>query len=708
MQTSASGWARGMRNTPSSLWRAEGYRSRYSWWHARATAQLLRWSMNASSPPRSEEDMPVLAPSGLRRYDVFELACSMPFLLKARDVTSLRGNTAGPDGRTYYHLFQCADRNNTILKDLQADLRSKTYHPGGYRALVLRGNDVDDRVLHLPNVLDKVVSRSVAAVLTALYEPHFSERSLGFRPGIAIMHAIRQLERFCRRTERWVLQKLDISKAFDSVPHDRLLAAIRVRVKDRTLMELIEKLVCGRGFRNRQGKTNVGLAMGDPLSPIFFNIYMDAVFDRVLADKHTVVEMLRWADDLILPCRNRGQAAEHRDICVDVLAPAGLRINKRKTYGDNATADLGTGEEAEYLGFGIKRDRGGRIGVRVTDGAYWSLHNQTIQDTTERRSLTIPTAGKGRALSQQVEFRLEGWMMAFAAGIPDGELHGCVGKMRFIYTRLAAELTSREDAVAHGFDVIEWPSGRTIKRLWRHGREVAGSKSYETIPDAYHRILVRQRNATAPRDQVPLHVRDQFEDGDGFVPAPFACVEPYEGRRPGYEEEEWRIALADPPSIDDPAGAGGPTEEADPRSRRVVITTDGACRQNPGPAAWAYTAHDAAGHELLHDYGLIDGDVTNMVAEYHSLIAALKWAADEGRHDIVLRNDNKTVVRQITGTARTRHPPLRQLLREVMALVAQIADTGGSVNVEHVPRCLTTAADELANVALDRAAEDVA
>ena len=711
MLTSASGQAPRKPRAPSSLWRAEGYRKRYLWWHARAMTQLLRWSEKASSPPRTGKDMPVLAPSGLRRYDVFGLTCSMPFLLKSRDKTSLRGNTAGPDGKTYYHVFQCADRNNTVLKDLQSDLMTGRYEPGGYREFVLRSSDGNDRVLNLPNILDKIVSRAVAMALTAIFEPHFSQCSFGFRPGIAVMHAIKNLEKLCQRAERWVLQKLDITKAFDSVPHDRLLDTVWVRVKDRVLMEFIEKLVCGRGFRNRDGKTNVGLAMGDPLSPMLFNIYLDSVLDRAVALKHPEIEMQRWADDLILLCRDRSQAAVHRDICIDVLGPAGLTVNEKKTFHEEATADLNDGEKIEYLGFAVGKSRKGRLTLDVTDGAYTKLYNQTIQDVSERQPLTIPIAGKARALSQQVELRLAGFTEAYAAAIPDGRLHDFLGKLQSVYAALKEMPSIRDDGAGSGTADITWPSRKTMKRLWRRGRELLGLKDYRTVPDAYHRIIL-QRAATASHDRVPPMVRDHFEDGDGLVPAPSGCVEPYYDRRPQAEEEEWRVGLAlIPPRLDESAGAAGVNSScssADPRSRRITISTDGASRGNPGPAAWAYVARYGDGREVNLDCDVLPVPATNMMVEYEAIIHSLTAAFEGGWKDDEDRSDRSTVVRQLVGIAKVNHPAMRKLHAKAIAAVTAIAEAGGTVEFTCVPRRMVEEADELVNAALDQAEEDAA
>ncbi|MDD3643457.1 MAG: ribonuclease HI family protein [Candidatus Krumholzibacteria bacterium] len=128
----------------------------------------------------------------------------------------------------------------------------------------------------------------------------------------------------------------------------------------------------------------------------------------------------------------------------------------------------------------------------------------------------------------------------------------------------------------------------------------------------------------------------------------------------------------------------------------LVVHADGAARGNPGPAAAAAVAFDAAGKRLASVSAAI-GTATNNVAEYQACLLALKLAARLGARRITVRMDSELVVRQLRGEYRIRNDALRGLADEALAEARGFDD----VAWEHVPRSGNTDADRLANETLD-------
>ena len=127
--------------------------------------------------------------------------------------------------------------------------------------------------------------------------------------------------------------------------------------------------------------------------------------------------------------------------------------------------------------------------------------------------------------------------------------------------------------------------------------------------------------------------------------------------------------------------------------------TDGGSRGNPGPAGYGVRIEDEAGRlvEELHE---AVGTATNNVAEYHGLLAALRWARDHGLREIRVRSDSELLVKQMRGIYRVKNPGLQPLHQEAQQLARQI----GRVVFEHVSREQNAEADRLANKAMDEAA----
>jgi ribonuclease HI len=137
--------------------------------------------------------------------------------------------------------------------------------------------------------------------------------------------------------------------------------------------------------------------------------------------------------------------------------------------------------------------------------------------------------------------------------------------------------------------------------------------------------------------------------------------------------------------------------------RERVLRTDGAARGNPGPAGAGAVLEDGEGR-VLRETAEYLGSRTNNQAEYEALILGLQEALDEAgaraaetRLDVVL--DSELVVRQLVGRYRVKDAALRPLFEEARLLASRF----GAFAPRHVPRGQNARADEMANLAIDRA-----
>ena len=137
---------------------------------------------------------------------------------------------------------------------------------------------------------------------------------------------------------------------------------------------------------------------------------------------------------------------------------------------------------------------------------------------------------------------------------------------------------------------------------------------------------------------------------------------------------------------------------------RLLIRTDGASRDNPGPASAGGVLIDASRPDATDpDAAPLSvvarplGIQTNNVAEYTALVLALKEAHRLGATVVDLRLDSKLIVEQLHGRWRVKDPKMKVLHAEARGLL----DGFDSWNATHEPRETNRAADALANLALD-------
>lgn len=133
-----------------------------------------------------------------------------------------------------------------------------------------------------------------------------------------------------------------------------------------------------------------------------------------------------------------------------------------------------------------------------------------------------------------------------------------------------------------------------------------------------------------------------------------------------------------------------------PSDAPVQIHIDGASRGNPGPAACGIVVESAQG-ERLKELALPLGRITNNVAEYRALLAALEYAVQAGYRDVALYSDSQLLTRQILGEYKVKKPDLIPLHRRAKEWIARFE----SFSITHVPREENRQADRLANRVLD-------
>jgi 6-pyruvoyltetrahydropterin/6-carboxytetrahydropterin synthase len=161
------------------------------------------------------------------------------------------------------------------------------------------------------------------------------------------------------------------------------------------------------------------------------------------------------------------------------------------------------------------------------------------------------------------------------------------------------------------------------------------------------------------------------------------------------------------------AGGGGmmseqtlpPTEAAQPPAtrpatiNRALLHTDGGSRGNPGASGIGFTidVDDGRGLVTLCRGGAYIGVATNNVAEYRALIWGLRNAHKLGIGRIDVRADSELLVKQLHGAYRVKNVGIKPLFAEAK----QLLESFDSYTIEHVMREHNSAADELANEAMD-------
>jgi RNA-directed DNA polymerase len=324
---------------------------------------------------------------GGTQIELLEQVLSRENMLKAWKRVKANKGAPGIDGVTIEEFPEYFQEHWPCVRE---EIFAGKYQPSPVRRVEIPKTTGGFRPLGIPIVLDRLIQQAIAQVLSPIFDPDFSNRSYGFRPGRSAHDAVFQVREYIREKKR-IAVDMDLSKFFDTVNHDVLMHRVSRKVHDKRVLRLIGKYLRGGVVVNgRLGKTPQGVPQGGPLSPLLSNILLDDLDKELESRGHSFA---RYADDFVILVKSRS-AGERvmRSVRKYLERKLKLQVNEKKSHVRKT-------DETDFLGFAFKRTK-----ICWSDASFREFKRRVKRLTG--RSWSVSMDYRLRKLSEYVR----GWM----------------------------------------------------------------------------------------------------------------------------------------------------------------------------------------------------------------------------------------------------------------------------------------------------------
>lgn len=185
--------------------------------------------------------------------------------------------------------------------------------------IITDGLSGKERVLQIPSFYpDQCAHHAIMQVLKPIITKSAYHWSCANMPK-------RGIDRACRGTERATMRdrkhakycvKMDISKFYPSIPHDKLKARLRTKIKDEKALRLIDTVIDSH---------SPGLPIGNYTSPWLAEFFLQPL-DNLIKQEYKVKHYIRYADDLVLTGSNKKELRKAMYGIFDFMRGLGMNV----------------------------------------------------------------------------------------------------------------------------------------------------------------------------------------------------------------------------------------------------------------------------------------------------------------------------------------------------------------------------------------------
>lgn len=276
-------------------------------------------------------------------------------------------------------LFEFGMFAHARVAKILEELKARDYWPNMYRCFMIF--EPKPRLVMSQSIRDKVVNHFVAReYLLPLLEDSLIDTNVATRKEMGSKHANRMLLRYLAQMQaarpgaKIYALKVDVSKYFYSIDHERLMEILRRKIKDPDVIEILQRImdetdkpyinmVIDRfnlfyGTEIPHYETGKGLSIGAMTSQFLAIFYLNDV-DHYIKEKMKRKYFIRYMDDFLVLGYDKKELRGVREEIAAKLTEMKLAVNPK-----SAIYNLMDGGGVGFLGYRYYIDKHGRVRVK--------------------------------------------------------------------------------------------------------------------------------------------------------------------------------------------------------------------------------------------------------------------------------------------------------------------------------------------------------
>jgi len=319
------------------------------------------------------------------------------------------------------------------------------------------------RPLGIPTILDRVIQTAAKLVIEPIFEADLEPNVYGYRPKRSALDAVQEVHELLCQGYTDVVDA-DLSKYFDTIPHNDLMKCVARRIVDRNVLRLIKRWLKapiqeqdrnGQGKRTGGRRNKLGTPQGGVISPLMANLYMNRFLKHWRIRRCSeafCARVISYADDFVIV--SRGRARQFLQWTQGVMGKLGLRLNKDKTVVRDARK-----EQFDFLGYTF-----GSVWYKKTGEPYMgaSPSKKSIGRLKQKVRGTLRPSEKGAwpDVCARLNALLRGWCSYFCYGTTQIAYRAVE---RNVYNRVRLFLVKRHKVHSQG--IRRFPSEKASGEL---------------------------------------------------------------------------------------------------------------------------------------------------------------------------------------------------------------------------------------------------